>query len=96
MDRTSILNKVSKLKPEIRRKFKADILGVFGSYARDEANMDSDLDVLVRFHEDATLLELTGLGDFLESKLDCKVDVLSQRVIRAETEPYIMEDLIPV
>ncbi|MCH7731136.1 MAG: nucleotidyltransferase family protein [Candidatus Marinimicrobia bacterium] len=96
MNRESILITISELKPEILRKYKAEIKGIFGSYARGEANEDSDLDVLVHFQKNATLLDLAGLGEFLESKLGCKVDVLSQRAMRAETVPFIMEDLIPV
>jgi hypothetical protein len=49
--------------------------------------------VLVEFLEGATLFDLAGLGDFLEEKLCCKVDIVSQRAIRKEIEPYIYGDL---
>jgi len=38
----------------------------FGSYAREEAHQDSDLDILAEFHEEATLLDLAAMGNFLE------------------------------
>jgi len=66
---------------QIQQKYKATILGVFGSYVRGEQTHDSDLDLLVRFHEDATLLHLVGLGNFLEEQLGVKVDLVSERAV---------------
>ena len=48
-------------KDEIKEKFKAEIIGIFGSYARGEEKEGSDIDVLVRFGEGASLLSLWGL-----------------------------------
>lgn len=45
-------------KEEIRRKYKAEIKGIFGSYARGDFHADSDLDLLTDFDEDADLLDL--------------------------------------
>jgi len=42
----------------------------------------------------ANLAESSRLGEFLEDKLGCKVDVLPQRAPRAETAPVVMADLI--
>ena len=53
-------------KDEIKEKFKAEVIGIFGSYARGEEKKESDIDVLVRFEEGATLLHLVGLGYYLE------------------------------
>lgn len=58
--------------------------GVFGSYVRGEQKEDSDLDVLVEFETDANLLGLTGLADFLEEKLNIKVDVVPESALREE------------
>ena len=43
-------------KDEIKEKFKAEIIGIFGSYARGEEKEGSDIDVLIRFEEGASLL----------------------------------------
>lgn len=59
-----------------------------------EQKKNSDLDVLVEFLEGATLFDLAGLGNFLEEKLGCKVDVVSQRALREEIKPYVYKDLI--
>jgi predicted nucleotidyltransferase len=89
-----ILEILKSLKDEARQSYKAELKGVFGSYARGEENEDSDVDVLVDFLDNATLFELVGLGDFLEEKLNCKIDIVSQRAVREEIRPYIYRDLV--
>jgi len=60
---------LKNLEEEIRKEYKAEVIGLFGSYVRGEQKKDSDLDILVRFHEGATLFSLIGLADFLSSQL---------------------------
>ncbi len=57
---------IHKKEEEIREKYKAEAVGVFGSYARGEQKKDSDLDVLVRFHEGEHYLILSALQTFLK------------------------------
>ena len=96
MDTEKILHTLRTLRNEIERDYKAEIIGVFGSYARGEHREGSDLDVLVDFRDKANLLDLVGLGQFLEEVLHCEVDVVSKRALRAELKPYVENDLIPV
>ena len=94
MTRSDILETLESLKDEVRQKYKAELKGIFGSYSRSEEKKDSDLDLLVDFMEGATLFDLAGLGNFLEEKLHCKVDVVSRRALKEETKPYIYDDLV--
>ena len=43
----SILNKLREYKPELQRKYPVSRLGVFGSYAREGATDQSDIDIAV-------------------------------------------------
>ena len=79
-----------------KAKFKAEIIGIFGSYARGEQKKGSDLDILVRFHKGASLFDLVGLSDFLEGKLKVKVDVVSERAVREELKETIFKEAIAV
>lgn len=81
---------------EIRTRFRAEVIGLFGSVARGEGGSGSDVDILVRFDEGASLFELVGLGDFLEEKLGCKVDIVSDRAVKPELRESIMRDLVRV
>src|ERR1017187_8425131 len=51
---------------------------VFGSVARGDGHLDSDIDFLVDFEPGRSLLDLTGLLLDLETVLECKVDVVSE------------------
>ena len=81
---------------EIRTRFRAEVIGLFGSVARGEGGSESDVDILVRFDEGASLFELVALGDFLEEKLGCKVDIVSDRAVKPELRESIMRDLVRV
>jgi len=94
MLKNEIIKTLKSIQSEVYQKYRADIKGIFGSYARGEEKEDSDLDVLVEFIENATLFDPVGLGDFLEEKLHCKVDIVSKRAVREEIKQYINQDMV--
>jgi len=67
-----IIKRLNGLNKEIRKQYKAEVIGIFGSYVRGEQKKKRDLDVLVKFYEGATLFDLVGLTIFLEEKLGIK------------------------
>jgi predicted nucleotidyltransferase len=87
---------IAEYREIMRRKYKVQEIGLFGSYARGEQKKTSDVDILVRFKSDATLFDLVGLGDFLEEKLKKKVDLVSAGGMRKELEKNIQKDLIKI
>lgn len=89
---SKILRILNGVKREARLKYKAQIKGVFGSYAKGEQRKESDIDVLVEFDEGANLLDLTGLSLFLEEKLNCHVDVVPESAIRKEIKESILRE----
>jgi len=91
-----ILAILRQLQDEIRQKYRAEIVGVFGSYARDEARQHSDVDILVRFLEGASLFDLVGLAEFLEENLGIKVDIVSERAIRPELQERILSEVVRI
>jgi len=91
-----IIQTLRSLKKQIEANYKAEIIGIFGSYARREEKRDSDLDIIVRFEEGATLFDLAGLSIFLREKLNVKVDVVSDRAIREELKDEILKEAISI
>ena len=85
---------VAEEKDEIRRQYKAEIKAVFGSYARGDFHVDSDLDLLVDLDAGATLLDLVGLQHFFEDKLGCKVDVVPRESLREELRASVFSEMI--
>ena len=76
------------------KEFKAEIVGIFGSYARGEQKKESDIDILVRFKEGVTLFDLVELAEFLEHKLGMKVDIVSERAVRPELRKSIFKEIV--
>lgn len=60
-----IQNTIAAERKEILRRFKAEIKGIFGSYARGDFHTESNLDLLVDFDEGANLFDLVGLQQYL-------------------------------
>lgn len=65
----------------------ANRIGVFGSYARGEARIDSDLDLLVWFTEQQSLLGLIRMERELSELLGVKIDLLTEQAI----SPYLVD-----
>ncbi len=86
-----ILNEIKAL---VRKEYKAEILGIFGSYVRGEEKDKSDLDILVRFLEGASLLDLAHLCDFLEEKLGISARVVPIDTVRKEIKARILEETV--
>jgi predicted nucleotidyltransferase len=83
-------------KDEIKEKFKAEVIGIFGSYARGEEKEESDIDFLVRFGEGATLFGLGKLGDSLEDLFGVPVDVVSERALRPLMKDEVLKEMVSV
>lgn len=70
--------------------------GLFGSYARGTSNEGSDVDVLIRFKGRKTLLDLIGLKQELEDRLNKKVDVLTYRSIHPLLKKRILKEEVRI
>lgn len=94
MTKQTILEVLASLQPEVRDKFRAELKGFFGSYARGDESSGSDLDVLVEFGPEADLLDFVGLSDFLEEKLDCTVDLVPIGSLREEIRADVLREAV--
>lgn len=96
MNKTKILKILADLRSEIKHKYKAQIKGIFGSFARGEQKETSDIDILVDFEEDADLFDFTGLALFLEEKLNLHVDIVPEKSLRKEIKSYVLKEVVRV
>lgn len=86
-----ILNNNCELLSE---KYKARVIGVFGSYVRGEQKKGSDVDILVEFNETVSLLKLVSLENFLTDFIGMKVDLIPKEDIRPELQKQILKEAI--
>ena len=71
-------------------------LALFGSFARDQATDDSDVDILVRFDKPATSDTFFGTQFYLEDLLGRSVDLATNQGLRVEIRPYVEREIINV
>lgn len=62
-------------------------VGVFGSYARNEARADSDLDLMVWFKSQKSLLGVIRIERELSELLGVKIDLLTEQAV----SPYLID-----
>lgn len=75
-------------------RYGAGNVRVFGSVARGEESLRSDLDLLVNFEPGRSLLDLIGLAQELEQMLGHKVDVVSEEGLSPYLRDRILDEAI--
>lgn len=93
MDNKELKKKLKKLKPILEKDYKVKTIGLFGSFAKNEANEDSDVDILVQFSEDIGW-EFVDLKQFLEENLEREVDLVTVESLKPELKEEILRDVI--
>ncbi|MBL8132495.1 MAG: nucleotidyltransferase family protein [Anaerolineae bacterium] len=79
----------------IAQRHKAHNVRVFGSVARGDATVGSDIDLLVDFESGTSLFDLSGLWQDLTEFLGCQVEVLSDHPgMRDRLRKRIMRDVV--
>lgn len=65
---------------------------IFGSFATGKANKSSDIDLLVNFKKDVSLLDISHLKIKLEEKTQKKVDILTYNGIHPRLKNIILNE----
>lgn len=90
MDRKEINNSIINY----LRPFGPERIGIFGSFARREETPESDIDILVKFRETLSLLDLVKIHRELSQILGKKVDLVTEASVKNERlKRYIYNDL---
>ena len=91
----SILHKLREHKPELQRKYPVSAIGVFGSYARQDATDQSDIDIAVEITAPMGL-SFVAMADEIEALFGTKTDVVPVRSIKPEYLSKVKKDIIYV
>ncbi len=76
-------------------KYRIKTLAIFGSYARNEADESSDLDLIVDFNGTVGI-EFIDLAEDLENLVGFKVDLISMNGIKSKYYDFINNEMIYV
>jgi len=94
--KNELIEELTKIKPTLNNNFGVLKIGIFGSFAKDKVNSDSDVDLLVEM-ENPDFDSFVGLKIFLEKLFERNVDLVRKRnQIKPSFLNRIQKDIINV
>jgi predicted nucleotidyltransferase len=81
-----------QLKPELARRFLVKKIGIFGSFASEQQNNESDLDILVEL-ERPIGWDFFRLEKFLEDQFGVKIDLVTPKAIKERLRDSILNNI---
>jgi len=98
MNKQDILNYLKSQQDKYNNKFGIKFIGLFGSYAREESNDESDIDILYEIEENKKLsmFKYLKLINELENNFHKKVDLVRETTLKPQIKNYVYQDLIYV
>ncbi len=91
-----IKDHIRVIKPHLLSKYGVDKLYIFGSYAREEQNDKSDIDILVDFKKTPDLLTFIEMEEYLSRHLHGTVDLVPKRKLKAQIKDQILKEAIAI
>ena len=76
------------------QEFQVESLLIFGSVARNEASVESDVDLLVEFQSTVGLFTFVRLQRYLETILGCKVDLGTPDSLKDDLREVVLQEAI--
>lgn len=95
-DITEIKKIINKQKPFLKKKFKVKSISVFGSYVKNEQNLDSDIDFLVEFSKTIDLIKFIELEHYLSDIIGLKVDLVMKSALKPRIKDNVLKEAIPL
>lgn len=83
-------------KQMLRVRYHCEEIGLFGSFARNEQNETSDIDIIVQFEKDTQDLYTVEieLKQFLKSHFGREIDICSKKWIKPIFKPLVLNEAI--
>lgn len=80
----------------LREKFRVSQMQVFGSYARGEQTINSDVDILIYYDRPPTLWMLGELQDYLTEVLGIRVDIVTEKGLKPRIRERVLAEAVKV
>ena len=88
-----ILDFLSSRRDELSKLFSVRRIGLFGSFLRDDAEEDSDIDIVVEF-DSPSFDHYMDLKFYLEDHFSKKVDLVIADTIKPRLRPIISQQVM--
>jgi predicted nucleotidyltransferase len=95
MTKSDILNFLDEKKSFLKKQYHVDAIGLFGSYARDEATQKSDIDIVISTSV-KSFTNRYNLKKYLEDAFKKPVDIGYYDSLRTFIKKEIAKDIIYV
>ncbi|MBN2039141.1 MAG: nucleotidyltransferase domain-containing protein [Spirochaetes bacterium] len=89
MTRSEILKILKKYKDENAKKYGINKIGLFGSYSRNKANNESDIDIIIETI-DPDIFKLVHIKEDLEHEFKKSIDIVRKR---ENMNPYLKKHI---
>ena len=76
MTKTKIINYLKEHFQDFKKQYAVEQIGLFGSYARDEATKESDVDIFIKMKP--SLFDMIAIKEQIEEDLHVKVDIIRE------------------
>ena len=85
---------VGEQKKFLRDNFEVKRVGIFGSFARGENRVGSDVDMIVEFYSPIGFFSFLRLERFLSKILKRKVDLVTKRALKRAIKNDILREVV--
>lgn len=93
MKKKEIIDFLRSHKAEMQERFGLVSIGLFGSYVRNDAHEDSDIDLAVEIESDNKFRSFFGLKNYLEASLHRKIDLGIESSIKSAVRQSIQKEI---
>ena len=96
MTKDQLLTFLSLHKHYFEREYGVLKLGVFGSYAKDQARENSDIDIAVELKKEHKFKNFFSLQSYLEDHLHKKIDLGIESALKSPIREAVRNEIIYV
>lgn len=88
------INSIKELILGVLKKHPIKKAAIFGSFARNEANSNSDIDLLIESNQPITLFDVLRLENELMKATSRKIDIVEFSAIKKSIRANVLKDAI--
>lgn len=90
------VNSIKSLILGVLKKYPITKAALFGSYARNEANKSSDIDLLIESDQPITLFDVLRLEKELSEVTSRKIDIVEFSAIKKSIRANVLKDAVSI